>query len=187
MKKMLVLIISLLLIISCGEKGENYTILDVNGLKVYKNKNTPAQKDLKINLTNILSIKGESEKNIEKGQFSSPTALDVDKDGNIFVFDRISASVKKFDKDGNFISSFGRQGTGPGEIKFGVAMNILGDTVIVADDAGRKLVKFSLDGQHISDSKFAGARIPKLFSSINKDSFLGYVWSEGAEGNDCYV
>nr|MDA3884096.1 hypothetical protein [Candidatus Delongbacteria bacterium] len=75
----------------------------------------------------------------------------------------------------------------PGEIRDGIAMNIVGDTVVVADDSGRKLVKFDFDGNHISDTSFGAARIPKVFSSMNDKHSIGYVWFEGMEDKDYVV
>src|SRR5881296_1838782 len=48
--------------------------------------------------------------------FNRPTDVAWDKDGNIFVSDGYGDSrVVKYDKNGRFIKSAGKQGTGPGE------------------------------------------------------------------------
>ena len=40
-------------------------------------------------------------------QFQSPSGLSIDKAGNVYVVDRYNHAIKKFDKDGNFISYIG--------------------------------------------------------------------------------
>lgn len=48
------------------------------------------------------------------GDFSAPTNVAVDKDGNLFVTDTLNDRVEEFDADGNFVSTFGKNGDGPG-------------------------------------------------------------------------
>ena len=193
MKKILLLatMIGLVLFTSCakktGEVEKNYTIKEINGVKVYANKNVPSDKDLKIELKEMFTIKGFEEDQPEERNMPMPMGLDADKDGNIFILDAQTRTIKKFSKAGKFIKSFCRQGTGPGEVRSTVAMNIVGDTVVVADDSGRKLAKFDFDGNHITDTSFGGARIPKTFSSINDKHSVGYVWYEGMEDKDYMV
>ncbi|MDA3884500.1 MAG: hypothetical protein PF638_02795, partial [Candidatus Delongbacteria bacterium] len=146
MKKILLLtaMISLVLFTSCAKKTEevelNYTIKEINGLKVYSNKNIPSDENLKVELKELFTIIGFEEDQPEERTISMPVALDADPEGNIYILDGQSRTIKKFSKTGEFVKSFCRQGTGPGEIRDGIAMNIVGDTVVVADDSGRKLV-----------------------------------------------
>ncbi|MCK4980738.1 MAG: 6-bladed beta-propeller [Candidatus Delongbacteria bacterium] len=179
-----------LLFTACTKTDEvekNYTIKEINGLKVYANKNVPSDENLKVELKEMFTIKGFEEDQPEERTISMPISLDADKEGNIFILDAQTKTIKKFSKTGEFIKSFCRQGTGPGEVRSAVAMNIVGDTVVVADDSGRKLVKFDFDGKHITDTSFGGARIPKTFSSMNDKHSIGYVWSEGMEDKDYMV
>ena len=48
------------------------------------------------------------------GNFSLPTVVAVDKDGNVYVTDTLNWRVEIFDADGNFISHFGKNCDGPG-------------------------------------------------------------------------
>jgi DNA-binding beta-propeller fold protein YncE len=49
-----------------------------------------------------------------EGDFSRPTNVAVDKDGNLYVSDTFNNRVEVFDADGNFIRAFGKSGDGPG-------------------------------------------------------------------------
>jgi DNA-binding beta-propeller fold protein YncE len=49
------------------------------------------------------------------GDFSSPTNVAVDKDGNLFVSDTLNDRVEVFDAEGVFVRAFGKNGDGPGE------------------------------------------------------------------------
>jgi len=48
------------------------------------------------------------------GEFSKPTAVAVDKDGNVYVSDTWNDRIEVFDAEGNFVRTFGKAGDGPG-------------------------------------------------------------------------
>jgi len=48
------------------------------------------------------------------GDFSAPSNVAVDKDGNLYVTDTMNNRVEIYDADGKFISWFGKHGDGPG-------------------------------------------------------------------------
>jgi sugar lactone lactonase YvrE len=48
------------------------------------------------------------------GDFAKPSAVAVDKDGNLYVCDTLNNRIEIFDADGKFISTFGKAGDGPG-------------------------------------------------------------------------
>ena len=186
--KLAVLTALIILVTSCGKKAEqNYTVKEVNGIKVYSNQNEPSDKDLKVELKEVLKINGFIEGQPEERNIAMPMAVDADKEGNIFVLDRKSASVKKFSKNGEFIKSFGREGTGPGESREVSAMNIIGDTVVVVDMGGQKQPKFDLNGSHIADTTICGNRTAVFFKPLKDGNSVGVIWYEGMENSEYYV
>lgn len=48
------------------------------------------------------------------GDFSKPTGLAIDEDGNLYVCDTMNDRIEIFDADGKFISTYGKNGDGPG-------------------------------------------------------------------------
>lgn len=48
------------------------------------------------------------------GDFAKPTAVAVDREGNLYVCDTLNNRIEIFDADGKFISTFGKAGDGPG-------------------------------------------------------------------------
>jgi DNA-binding beta-propeller fold protein YncE len=81
------------------------------------------------------------------GDFSDPTNVAVDKDGNLFVTDTMNDRVEVFDAEGTFIRTFGKNGDGPGEFTRpkGIAIDCDGH-VWVADAMMNRLQVFSPEG-----------------------------------------
>ena len=82
------------------------------------------------------------------GDFSLPTFVAVDKDGNVYVADTMNWRVEIFDADGSFISQFGKHCDGPGCFAHpkGVAVDSDGH-IWVADPMLDLLQAFNREGQ----------------------------------------
>lgn len=82
------------------------------------------------------------------GQFRQPTDVTWDTQGNIFISDGyINARVAKFDKNGDWVKSFGEPGAGPGQ--FNTPHSIASDAqgnIYVADRGNRRIQVFNNDG-----------------------------------------
>jgi sugar lactone lactonase YvrE len=82
------------------------------------------------------------------GDFSKPTGLAVDSDGNLYVADTMNNRIEIFDADGQFVSTFGKAGDGPGYFARPKGVAIDGDGHIwVADGQQDRVQVFSKDGQ----------------------------------------
>jgi sugar lactone lactonase YvrE len=82
------------------------------------------------------------------GDFSKPTAVAVDQDGNLYVCDTLNNRIEIFDADGKFVSTFGKAGDGPGYFARpkGVAIDSDGH-IWVADGMQDRVQVFNKDAQ----------------------------------------
>ena len=103
----------IMIIVSCSKNEKNYTIKEVDGIKTFKNNNVPSNSNFNIKIKEILKIEGIKETNSKEESFLAPVSIDADKEGNIYVLDSKSSSVKKLSESGEFIKSFGSRGSGP--------------------------------------------------------------------------
>ena len=84
------------------------------------------------------------------GQFRQPTDVTWDPEGNIFISDGyINSRVAKFDKNGDWVKSFGTPGNGPGQLNtpHSIAADAKGN-IYVADRGNRRIQVFDHDGNY---------------------------------------
>ncbi|MCA1958887.1 MAG: SMP-30/gluconolactonase/LRE family protein [Nitrospira sp.] len=84
----------------------------------------------------------------EDGEFSSPTGIAIDKDGNIYVADTDNHSIQKFDKTGTFLARWGGEPSSQeGQFYYprGLAVGPEG-VLYVADSGNNRVQKFDLEG-----------------------------------------
>ncbi len=86
-----------------------------------------------------------------RGELWQPADMAVDKVGNLWVADSRNNRIQEFDAEGNYVASFGRPGTGPGQFKepWGVAVDDEG-YIYVADTWNHRIQKFSPDLEFVA-------------------------------------
>ena len=85
-----------------------------NGVKVIKNPGEPLYGEIVFELEEDLSIGREDDDNY---YFYGIVMVAVDSEDNIFVLDRENCRIQKYDKNGEYLQTIGRQGQGPGEFQ----------------------------------------------------------------------
>ncbi|MGC2659812.1 MAG: peptidyl-alpha-hydroxyglycine alpha-amidating lyase family protein [Bryobacteraceae bacterium] len=123
--------------------------------------------------------------------FNRPTDIAWDAEGNSYISDGYNNSrVVKVDKNGKWIKSWGKRGTGPGEfhIPHSIATDAKGN-VYVGDRENRRIQIFNKDGEFLKQWTNVGAPWaicitpgPKqvLYSS---DSVPGQIYKLDLDGN----
>ncbi len=104
----------------------------------------------KLNLIRKIGTAGRKHTLTEPGQFSVPTNVAVDGDGNLYVTDMYNNRVEVFDADGNFIRQWGKAGDRPGTFSRpkGIAIDADGH-VWIADAVQDILQCYTADGRFL--------------------------------------
>jgi hypothetical protein len=81
----------------------------------------------------------------EPGQFRLPVGVTLDKEGNVYVTDMMRCMVQKFDRDGKYISGFGRLGDHAGSFARPKHLTVDSDGIIYVVDAAFQNVQMFND------------------------------------------
>jgi DNA-binding beta-propeller fold protein YncE len=110
--------------------------------------------------------------------------------GNVYVVDKTNCCVKKFDSNGNFLSSIGSSGTEDGHFShpYNVAVDNLG-YIYVADGGNNRIQKFDNAGNFlqkiVSPASGSGAFLG-LIGGITVDS-SGNIYFSNSAGTYSYI
>ncbi len=94
----------------------------------------------------------------------------VDAEGNMYVLDQGSRSIRKFSASGEFLLQFGRPGQGPGEFQLPDEIRLLfNGNLVIFDGEGQRFSVFRGDGSHVETRRFLKLMFPPYlgFSSGN--------------------
>jgi streptogramin lyase len=85
------------------------------------------------------------------GLFRQPTDVAWDSKGNIYISDGyINSRVAKYDKNGDWVKSWGDKGTGPGQFRTPHSIAVdRNDNVYVGDRANRRVQVFDAEGKFL--------------------------------------
>ena len=85
------------------------------------------------------------------GRFRQPTDVAWDSQGNTYITDGyVNSRVAKYDKNGDWVKSWGEPGTGPGQFNTPHAIVIdRNDNVYVGDRGNRRVQVFNTDGKFL--------------------------------------
>ncbi len=89
------------------------------------------------------------------GQFRQPTDVTWDPAGNIYISDGyINSRVAKYDKNGDWVKTWGTPGNGPGQfsIPHGIAADAAGN-IYVADRQNKRIQVFDGEGKFLREMK----------------------------------
>jgi sugar lactone lactonase YvrE len=101
------------------------------------------------------------------GDFSKPTSVAVDQEGNVYVTDMLNYRIEIFDADGKFIRAFGKHGDGPGYFAMpkGIAVDCDGH-IWVTDSMQNRVHLFTQEGELLMWMGNQQGALPGTFSGL---------------------
>jgi len=176
MKKLIYLILVLTLFLFCGTKQEKVEKIMEDGVEVVLNHLEPYKikgEPFTLHIEEEFTIDTEKDEIAELG-VPDIGRFDIDSEGNIYFLQGREKLVFKFNKEGHFVTSFGRRGQGPGEIMSPIYLNITEqDEIPIQDYSKLKLVIFNKDGIIINETTI-GLQSRGYFIPLENENYLHY-------------
>ena len=148
------------------------TVEEREGVAVVKNPIDPLNPEMQIVFEEDLTI--GVEEGDENYMFGSEVFVTADDEGNFYISDVEMKIIKKYDPEGQYLTSIGRPGQGPGEFQHVSEARFDADGNIYLYDFGNKRISFlSKEGSYIKSLKVSADIEGRLI--ITKDFFVAAV------------
>jgi hypothetical protein len=151
MKRVVFLCLCVFLLTACSTRERSVERIMEDGVEVVLNRTKPYEvKNEKscFSVDRLFSIDTENDDLAEVG-LGDIASFDVDSLGNIYIVGQRTGdnTIFKFDNQGTFLLSFGKQGQGPGEIQQATQICVTHDDEIAITNSGNNRISiFSADG-----------------------------------------
>lgn len=179
----MIFITAIFLVIICFPEepltAENASIQKAEDVVVVSNPKTPAHQ-MRIVFKEELTI-GEVEGD-ENYMFGSGISFNTDDEGNFYVTDSDNHRIQKYDPEGKYLLTIGREGQGPGEFR-GLSLPRFDkdNHLYITDESNRRISFFDKDGQYLKQIRMQ-ERYFDLY--INSKGFIvADKWQMAQEGN----
>jgi len=173
-KKSLLLFVILMLLLSCTKKQNsklNHQKKVVNGID-----NNPLYTVFKLDtvLTTFIDGGEDSLGNDDKNLIKSISDVVIDSKDNVYILEGSESKVHKYSENGEYLTTFGRKGNGPGEFVHSYSILLKNDTIYIPNNRSGKLMAFNQDGQFVRNVTPEEGNLPDKIFTIG-DHFLGGV------------
>jgi hypothetical protein len=134
--------------LSCSSRP-TYTEETINGLRLIHNIEPLWATEQKVTLKFIKQY-DELNTDDERYRFYYPKDVAVDDKGNIHILDAGNHKIKTYDKEGTYLTAFGRKGSGPGEFVGATRLEVFpGGNIMINDLATNAVTIFDHSGHFV--------------------------------------
>ena len=174
-KILCVIIVFIALIICAGcSKEQTCTVTEKDGVKTYRNKNIPTVEKLDFNPVKKFTLNSDTN-DVNYLSFFDIDVVGLDSEENIYIADFAVPRVNKYDKNGKFVTSFVKQGSGPGEVDKITFICVKNDTIYIGDQGTQSVSIFNTSGEFLHKIRPEGYRYSVL--PLDKNKFLCTILS----------
>lgn len=138
----------LLVLTACSSQELSYTDEMIGDVRHVHNLAPLHGEDPRINLEFVCTI-GQSDSDDDRYLLFYPIDAAADGEGNIFILDSRRPAIRKYDNEGTHIVDFGTEGSGPGEFRSSICMDMDSDyNLYLSDMDNVRLNVFASDGSY---------------------------------------
>ncbi|MBU4485435.1 MAG: hypothetical protein KKD38_00775 [Candidatus Delongbacteria bacterium] len=173
--KYFIIVLGALVLFNCSKFKEKYKIEEIDGVKYYKNTGEAAGK---YRPTAKLLFKIKGPENVPDSMKGFGYILDVisDYNDNIYILDGDQATIKKYNKSGEFERYFPEQsGNGVDQFQRPTQFALMYDTLIVYDPPGGKYLQYLTSGTFIQSHYLMSGLKPIFLNSDGKTNLSSFA------------
>ncbi|MFC1477606.1 6-bladed beta-propeller [candidate division KSB1 bacterium] len=161
-----------MVLLSCSRE-ETYKINNIDGVQHIENFSESWDENKRITLEFVRKV-GELDAEDEHFLLFKPRDCVRDSKENNFVLHRADLFIYKYDPDWNFLTSFGSEGQGPGEINSTYGFTIdNNDILYVMDHGNMRTQKFTTEGEPAGSFLLPHQTFSGIVQSNGNSVFLG--------------
>jgi hypothetical protein len=179
MKKIIYLALIITILLCCVLKQEKVERIIEDGVEVIVNHSEPykiEEEPSTLHLEEEFTIDSEKDEILEVG-VTDIKDFDIDSEGSVYFFQERENDenlVYKFDRNGNFVKTFGKRGQGPGEIHSPRYMNITNkDEIPIQDHNSARFFVFDKEGALTKEIRLGSER-DFIFYPLENGNYLKY-------------
>ena len=118
----------------------------------------------------------------ENYMFGESVAFNTDEDGNFYVADYDTHRILKYDSEGKYLLTFGREGQGPGEFQsLSIPRFNKDNNLYITDARNRRISFFDKDGKYLKQIRMSEIHVNPSINS--KGLILANKFNTSEEGN----
>lgn len=172
-----------LVVVSCSPRTEDWQgeVTEKNGIIIVQNPQEPCYGKLSLEIEEDILIGNEWDPNYQLYQVSG---IALDSQSNLYVLDSGNHRIQKFDDEGNYLRTIGREGEGPGEFTRISSVFIDDEDTIYVSDR-RRIQIFSSAGEYQGSITFESG-INEFFIDVD-GNIVTHIIQNSEEGSRKYL
>ncbi len=121
-----------------------FTVADVDGIEMAITTGGPKYDGEIFTYEKVREVRGDTTN--EASLIYNGLGLRLDEEGNLFIADRGNGRIAMFDREGEFVRGFGREGEGPGEFRWVDILDVCDGIISAWDMRLNRTTRFGVDG-----------------------------------------
>jgi len=166
---------------SPDETGHSFRIYEEDGVTIAETTGGPKYEGEIFSYEPVVTLRQDPQD--EESLIYYARYMTMDSEGNYYVVDGSAYRIVVFDQAGEYVRSFGRRGSGPGEYQWMTVVDFDGEIFQIWDSNNRRLNRVHRDGTFLGSQPPPGnMRVARMRALRDNRLIVWFSRNEGREG-----